>query len=406
MADYQELVKQFNPLRRLLGQIYIYGHHTRKEFSQYSPRAYDNWRRRFESLFTDLAQFEYGDHGKILRIQQDLSSQTHNPLASVYELKSFTPRQCELYFLILHILQDSPALTITALTRALSEYCITDEQQVRRTVKMLHEEGILNCRTLGKAYCYTLSPIPVWLSEKNFPLLYWYVSWMEHLLPFGEVALYWQRYMEHYTFQQVPFAVTETNPTWLLDDIHLFTLLPALETECAVSGKSYSTKKQHTFTFQGIFRKIVVSSWTGRRYLLLEGKHGLQAIRLDQLHSLQLHPEKEIQPQISLSDQLDTAWMLPSSEDNMVEEVHIRLSLDERESEFVPRRLERELPPTHITKINENTYDLHLTLTQPQSLLPWLRTHMGRIQSIQSTSGELEQKFYQDVQLLQQMYAD
>ena len=46
---YSELIKNFDNIREYLRDFFVYGFHTRDEFSAKSARSYDNERRRIEN---------------------------------------------------------------------------------------------------------------------------------------------------------------------------------------------------------------------------------------------------------------------------------------------------------------------------------------------------------------------
>ena len=49
MAEFQELIKNFDRIRDYMRQFYVYGFKVRNDFSEKSARTYDNERRRIES---------------------------------------------------------------------------------------------------------------------------------------------------------------------------------------------------------------------------------------------------------------------------------------------------------------------------------------------------------------------
>jgi len=49
MAEFSELIKNFNKIRDFMRDFYIYGFKSRDDFSIKSARTYDNEKRRCES---------------------------------------------------------------------------------------------------------------------------------------------------------------------------------------------------------------------------------------------------------------------------------------------------------------------------------------------------------------------
>ena len=48
MAEFQELIKNFDRIRDYMRQFYVYGFKMRNDFEEKSARTYDNERRRIE----------------------------------------------------------------------------------------------------------------------------------------------------------------------------------------------------------------------------------------------------------------------------------------------------------------------------------------------------------------------
>ena len=59
MAEFQELIKNFDRIRDYMRQFYIYGFKARTEYAGKSARTYDNERRRIESWLADYTRADY-----------------------------------------------------------------------------------------------------------------------------------------------------------------------------------------------------------------------------------------------------------------------------------------------------------------------------------------------------------
>ena len=68
MAEYKELIKNFNNLRSYLRDFFVYGFCSRNDYastlSSKSARTYDNERRRIESYLKDYIESTYQSHEK------------------------------------------------------------------------------------------------------------------------------------------------------------------------------------------------------------------------------------------------------------------------------------------------------------------------------------------------------
>ena len=101
MAEFQELIKNFDRIRAYMRQFYIYGFKARTEFDGKSARAYDNERRRIESWLADYTRADYTSKGKHVYINVDSKEIPQNPLYTAWKSKSFTDNDLMLHFFIL-----------------------------------------------------------------------------------------------------------------------------------------------------------------------------------------------------------------------------------------------------------------------------------------------------------------
>ena len=64
MAEFQELIKNFDRIRDYMRQFYVYGFKVRNDFSEKMRRTYDNERRRIESWLSRYTKSDYTSKGK------------------------------------------------------------------------------------------------------------------------------------------------------------------------------------------------------------------------------------------------------------------------------------------------------------------------------------------------------
>ena len=101
MAEFQELIKNFDRIRDYMRQFYIYGFKARTEFDGKSARTYDNERRRIESWLAVYTRADYTSKGKHVYINVDSKEIPQNPLYTAWKSKSFTDNDLMLHFFIL-----------------------------------------------------------------------------------------------------------------------------------------------------------------------------------------------------------------------------------------------------------------------------------------------------------------
>ena len=106
MAEFQELIKNFDRIRDYMRQFYVYGFKVRNDFSEKSARTYDNERRRIESWLSRYTKSDYTSKGKHVYINVDSKTIPQNPLYAAWKSKSFTDNDLMLHFFILDLLWD------------------------------------------------------------------------------------------------------------------------------------------------------------------------------------------------------------------------------------------------------------------------------------------------------------
>lgn len=162
MAEFQELIKNFDRIRDYMRQFYVYGFKVRNDFSEKSARTYDNERRRIESWLSRYTKSDYTSKGKHVYINVDSKTIPQNPLYAAWKSKSFTDNDLMLHFFILDLLWDCPeGMSSNTVTDLISHNygVVFDTQTVRLKLKEYETLGILVSHKDGKTLSYALAPL-------------------------------------------------------------------------------------------------------------------------------------------------------------------------------------------------------------------------------------------------------
>ena len=132
MADFQELIKNFDRIRDYMRQFYLYAFKVRGDFQDKSARTYDNERRRIEGWLSGYVRSSYTPKVKQIYIHVDSKTISQNPLYAAWKSKSLTDNDVMLHFFLLDLLENrqkgnSPAeMTASALCDEISrQYGVT-----------------------------------------------------------------------------------------------------------------------------------------------------------------------------------------------------------------------------------------------------------------------------------------
>ena len=290
---YRELIKDFNGIRSVLRDQYVYGFHGRENCRGMSQRSYDDDARRIRNWLDEYTTSYYTRTGKKAYVLIDSRKEAANPLHRVFRAKSFTDLDIMLHFCLLDMLKDGPK-TAAECTEVFCErylederFSVPDEGSVRNKLKEYEQLGILTSRKQGKKLYYCLAPSTVNLD-----------AWQDAIDLFSESAPL--GVIGSFLPGERP-SVFRFKHRYLLgaldSEVMLSLLLCMREKRMAeLTVLSRSEKKRKTVQCP---IKIYISAQTGRQYLLalcMEDDR-LTYTRLDRIQSVRAggpfrHPEE------------------------------------------------------------------------------------------------------------------
>ena len=268
MSSYSELIKNFENIRSFIPDFYVYGFKSRSDFDSKSPRSYDNDRRRVESWLSDYMGFVNDSEGKRIFISVDSSSVSANPLYKAFKAKSFTNGDIMFHFYIMDMLADGKALGVSEIMDSFSldyftafddDFCL-DESTVRKKLREYVKSELLKTEKRGKELIYSRNEteIDIYRFEEA-------VEFFSEENPLGVIGSFILdklpeksdlfRHKHHYILHAIDSAI-------------LYQLLDAMSCDENIEVTLLSVKKQKQITSKVFPIKILVSTQTGRQYLL------------------------------------------------------------------------------------------------------------------------------------------
>ena len=440
MAEFQELIKNFDRIRDYMRQFYIYGFKARTEYAGKSARTYDNERRRIESWLADYTRADYTARGKHVYINVDSKEIPQNPLYTAWKSKSFTDNDLMLHFFLLDQMiedgnenagmaqtgaaQTGAAQTETAQTgspapggltagelcdRICAEYGVVfDSQTVRLKLKEYESLGLLSAVKDKKQLRYRLAPLlppetaapsPVW------DRLMMAVKFFQGVAPFGVVGstILDREETDNEYFQFKHHFIVHTLEDGVLSDV-----LAAMKQGRAIAFTNRSGRTGNVFQSRGLPLKIFVSTRTGRRYVCLyqENTRRFTNMRLDSMSDvtpLEIHSDYS-RKQDLLKRNLDRLWGVSFSGSGRLEEICIKFYVNESTETYVLDRLYREGRGGEIQRIRENEYLYSGAFFDTNEMLSWVKTFTGRILDIQGSNHFAVAKITYDWEKMYEMY--
>lgn len=408
MSDFQELIKSFPKIREYVRDFFVYGFKTRNDFKEKSPRTYDNQRRRLESWLSPYVRKDYVQKGSNLSLAIDSNLLDTNPLFQVWKTKSFTDNDIVLHFLILDLLQDGRTLTAEEITDSLLDDYETffDIQTVRRKCNTYAKEGLLYKQKSGKSVVFSLdNSLAGWLKSNG--------NIMDALAFYqmaGNFGIIGNVLLDQFDFCNQTFRVKHSFFVHTLEDEILFNLLDAMKEKSAVKLEIKSSKIERKNTINCIPLQIFTSTRSGRRFLCgyLNSRRRFTCFRLDTIKKvLPLEkPANYDELLTKLEQNRPRLWgvSFQGTERHHLDTLTMTIHALDPTEHYIVERLKREGRGGTVTRIARNTYRYEITVFDCNEMLPWIRTFIGRIISLECTAQSVKRRFYADLDTMYHMY--
>lgn len=434
MAEFQELIKNFDRIRDYMRQFFIYGYKSRSDYEGKSARTYDNERRRIESWLSGCIQSGYTQKEKHVYISVDSKNIPQNPLYAAWKSKSFTDKDLLLHFFLPDLLWNQPeGMTAGELCDAMSSRygAVFDSQTVRLKLKEYERLGILEAQKQGKRLCYRLLPgpcqadripepsqagrisgpsqagrlLPVPLQQQTWQRLLTAVTFFQEAAPFGFIG---STILDHENLENQWFSFKHHFIVHTLEDGVLADVLAAMREHRKITFDNKSSRSGAVTSMGGLPLKIFVSTQTGRRYLCLylEERRRFTNVRLDSMTKVVLHEiccDYERKRQL-LSKNLPKCWGVSFGGVSRIEEICLKIFLDEETEPHILNRLYREGRGGEIVKIRSHEYLYSGFFFDTNEMLSWIKTFTGRILDIQGTNTYAVAKITRDLEKMYEMY--
>lgn len=408
MSDFHELIKRFTKTREYIRDFFVYGFKTRNEFTEKSPRTYDNERRRLESWLAPYIRKDYVSGGSNISLAIDSNLLDTNPLFRVWKTKSFTDNDIVLHFLILDLLQDGRPRTVEEITDSLlAEYeALFDLQTVRRKCNAYQKEGLLHKTNSGKTVLFSLdNTLADWLKSNESALDA--LAFFQMAAPLGIIG---NELAEQLDYDNETFRVKHSFFVHTLEEEILLGLLDSMNQEKAVQLEIKSSRSKILCTAECVPLQIFTSTRSGRRFLCgyVSKSRRFSCFRLDSVKRvIPLEKSEDYEALRSkLNQNRQKLWGVSFQGVNghHLDTLSMTLQIREPEENYIIDRLKREGRGGTITRLEPNVYLYETQVFDCNEMLPWIRTFTGRILSLKCSARFVEQRFYQDLQTMYRMY--
>ncbi|HAE81151.1 MAG TPA: WYL domain-containing protein [Lachnoclostridium sp.] len=434
---YTELIKSFSRIRDYMREFFVFGFKSRDEYSLKSARSYDNERRRVESWLGEYMSFGQTETGKRVFLSVDSRDMERNPLFRAFRAKSFTDLDIVLYFYILDILGDGSAYSVPELMESIEERYLRklesdqvfDVSTLRKKMKEFEELGLVTGEKSGNKMRYRRTES----SASQMPAgggLREAVEFFSEEAPLGVIGSYMTDLpgmsgSSDGMDSDAGLAALSHKHHYILHALDSEVLLALLS---AMHGKygvilTYVSRRGKTSVLRFCPLKIYVSTRQGRWHVYGYNydRESFDVVRVDSIKKVETG-----EPESSYDDYLRKFALLQKhlwgvsgnrfrgqvdgmaadggvGRSDHVYHVEMDVSVGDREG-FIVDRLMREKRCGRVYQVEESTWRFSADVTDTREMLPWIRTFTGRITRLVSSSGELEERFYEDLGEMRRMY--
>lgn len=404
---YSELVKNFESVRDYMRQFYIYGFKSREEYDAKSPRSYDNERRRAESWLGDYMSFQRGAGGKSVFLSVDSRTIPANPLYRAFKAKSFTPGDITFHFYILDLLADGSARTVKDVMEAFAERYFQrfapgaelDESTVRKKLREYEALGLLVSEKRGRERLYRRAADTVELA-----------GWREAAAFFSEahpLGVIGSFLLDKYDAVPDYFGFKHHYIFGALDSEVLCAILMAMQEKRRMSLTLKPVRGSLERRCEVLPWRVMVSTQTGRQYLLCwqysTGRP--RFLRLDDLRGAKMGERERRAAHLGALCEGHRQKCWGVSDRGGQDTQHLEMTVRAQDGEsYIVDRLLREKRCGRVERLGPDTWRFAADVYDPGEMLPWLRTFIGRVETLTCTAPDVVHRFYADLDAMRALY--
>lgn len=408
MANYSELIKNFEKIRAYMRDFYVYGFKNREQYDRKSARSYDDERRRVESWLGEHMRFTRTPEGKTVFLSIDSRSSGRNPFFRAWKTKSFTDGDITLHFILLDILHSPDvALSLADLTERIdrgylacfAEPMVFDESTLRKKLKEYCNEGILTSEKRGKHLVYRRAP------ETDLADCADALDFFSEAAPCGAIGSF---LIDKQPPRESRFSFKHHYITGALDQGVLAALFSAMREKRAVTVTNHSRKSDEPRKNRIIPLRIFISVQSGRQHLLAYQPvfNCIKAFRLDYLSDVKPdEPSPRFDELRAALDRMQGSMWGVSTGGKKRGTEHITFTVRVgRGEEYIVQRLFRERRIGRVERVDEEHYRFSADVIDASELAPWIRTFLCRITSLSCSNPAVEERIRTDLQRMYRMY--
>ncbi len=404
---YSELIKNFQRIRGYMREFYIYGFKTRDKYTKRSRRTYDNERRRIESFLGEYMSFRQTADGKNVFLSIDSRSIYENPFYKTLKSKSFTDTDITLHFILFDILyMPETCMSLCEITERIDRdyLCrfgsdiVYDESTVRKKLKEYTALGLIIAKKSDKKVMYHRAESGD-LSSLGDALIFF--SEVAGCGAIGNFLLERTEHSEHL------FSFKHHYISSALDSEILCSAFSAIRQKRSVKIEYESVRTGIKTDHFVVPLQIFASVQNGRQYLIAYDhlSSAFRSYRIDYINKI--IDDVICTDYEKARDELEQAkkhiWGVSFGKDMSISHVEFTVHIEDDE-EYIYDRLVREKRCGTVERTDTNTCRFTAEVYDTCEMIPWIRTFICRIVSVNFSDKDAENKFREDIQAMYRLY--
>ncbi|SHK77523.1 Predicted DNA-binding transcriptional regulator YafY, contains an HTH and WYL domains [Anaerocolumna jejuensis DSM 15929] len=410
LRDSVLMIRNYENIRQILRNIYIYGCFTRDDFIEMgiSGRKYDNEQRRISAYLPDkFIQKRRVDKKVLLYCSYSMEDSAENYLADTYKNKSFTALDIMSYFFVQQLLNDNIEMTAAEILEDMPNYneaSIFTKDNLRVKLDELVDKGYIVSRKEGRKVLYRLTQ-DLWadFTDEELKDISLYLEFLKNVSPI-EMPYYFLEQKLHLYMKYERKMNLDDGGVFAFKHNHFFNSLDndvLLEILRAIKNSNVlRIGIDNQVEIEVLPVKVIHDSTYGRQYLYCYDaiSDRQRVVRIDKIDSARCDrflKSKEHKLIEGMDKFADECWCTSGVEEEL-KEIVVEFRFNEDKEAFILRRIDKEGHGGKLIKKEDGNYEYRLKLRDPNEMIPWIRSFGERAKVLSSGDRHTEEIIAQD----------
>ena len=228
------------------------------------------------------------------------------------------------------------------------------------------------------------------------------ISFFSEVSPIGVIGSF---IMDRFEIRNTEFSFKHNYILHAMESEILYKILEGLNKKSKIELEYFMKKDKKCIVKKITPLKVFISVQTGRRYIVGYLESGsVFMYRLDKIKDVKILEKDENFNKLKneIENKLQYSWGV-SFKKFELETLRMVLYIGKKE-EYIIERLRNEGRHGVINQLTNDKWEYKIEVYDALEMLPWIRTFIGRIISLESSNENLCRKFYRDFESVYRFY--